>query len=372
MERGVAILPLHVGKVPRWLFARMVKLSESIVTLLVQECGTSELLSRLSDPFWFQAFGNVLGFDWHSSGLTTTVMGALKQALKHVDVGARVAGGKGLASRKTPEEIRQIGEEFGLSDARVEFVVKASKLSAKVDNAVLQDSYQLYQHALILTEKGEWVVVQQGMNLYASMARRYHWLGKKVESFVEEPHSGIIGEARHARVMDLTSKKSKETRQCSLDLLSEGPSKLSQQLRLLSTNYKRSLLRWLQPLQERERKIEEQILIMPKRINWQAIEQAMELKPANYEELLELKGIGPACIRALALVSHLIYGTKLSWRDPCKYSFAHGGKDGVPYPVRRDVYENTLQTLKDAINQAKLGRQAKLEALKRLHNFLKL
>jgi hypothetical protein len=369
---GVAVLPLHYGRVPRWLFGKMVRLSASIASLVVNEYGRKELLRRLADPFWFQALGNVLGFDWHSSGLTTTTMGALKQGLKQTELGIGVAGGKGLTSRKTPEDIKRIGEGFGFPSKKVEKLLLSSRLSAKVDNAVLQDSYQLYHHTFIISEEGDWVVVQQGMNPLSRTARRYHWISTELESFVDEPHAGIITDVKHKKVIDLTSSKSKETRRCSVDLAKEDPRKLFRQLNSLRVDYNNSLLRFLKGFRPPEREVQQKLLMMPKQINWKALERAMELKPRDYEELLGIRGLGPATLRALALVSHLVHGSELSWRDPCKYSFAHGGKDGIPHPIRPQIYSKTIEILEDAIKQASIGRDERLRALKRLRSFLKM
>jgi hypothetical protein len=369
---GVAILPLHYGKAPPWLFGRMVKLSKSIATIIVNEYGQRELLERLADPFWFQAFGNVLGYDWHSSGLTTVTMGALKQALKEVDLGIKVAGGKGLTSRKTPEEIKSIGNEFSFSGKKIEELIYASRISAKVDNAVLQDGYQLYHHTFIISERGDWTVIQQGMNEITNTARRYHWLSFGLKDFINEPHAGIITEIKHKKVIDLTSKESEETRKCSLDLVREGPKKLFNYIKSLQIDYRNSLLRFFKTLGSIEIKVEENILKMPKNINWDVLEKACEIKPKNYEELISIKGLGPGSIRALALVSHLIYGTKLSWKDPPKYSFAHGGKDGVPYPVKRSLYDKTIEILEAGIKNAEIGKREQLEAIRRLKDFLEI
>jgi hypothetical protein len=349
----------------------MVELSKSIARLIVEEYGHRELLRRLADPFWFQCWGNVLGFDWHSSGLTTTSMGALKLSLSQTDLGIYVAGGKGRASRRTPQEIVQLGERLAFSDRQINRLIRASRLAAKVDNAVLQDNYQLYHHTFIISERGDWTVVQQGLCPISKTARRYHWLSTNFKSFVEEPHTGIITDAKRRKVIDLTDLGSEETRRCSLDLAKEGPRKLVRQLNLLRVDYKNSLLRFLKGIRPPEKQVQEKILMMPRQVNWAALQQAVELKPANYEELIGIKGLGLASIRALALVSHLVYGTKLSWKDPPRYSFAHGGKDAVPYKLNKKLYDKTIEILEAGINEAKMGHKEKIEAIKRLKNFLK-
>ncbi|MCD6575546.1 MAG: DUF763 domain-containing protein [Nanoarchaeota archaeon] len=342
MHTGVANLPLHYGKAPRWLFDRMTKLSGEIAEIIVDEYGQDEFLRRLSDPFWFQAFGCVLGFDWHSSGLTTTVLGALKVSLNEKNLGIQVAGGKGATSRKTPNEIENT--QFNLSTKKIEKLVKASKLSAKVDNSLIQDGFQLYHHNFIFTEKGKWTVIQQGMN--NSWARRYHWLSEDVKTFVEEPHSAIISDMKKEKVLNLTAKESKETRQATLDLVNSKD--------ILTLPKRHEILK--KDLSPRAMKV---------------VNLIYEFQPKNYEELISIKGVGPKTIRALTLISDLIYGTKASWRDPVKYSFAHGGKDGIPYPVDRPIYDKNIQILKDAIENAKVGKKEKLLAFKRLSAFIR-
>ncbi|MBI5159323.1 DUF763 domain-containing protein [Candidatus Micrarchaeota archaeon] len=366
MRTGTADLPLHGGKAPPWLFKRMVKLSGAIVEALEFEYGVNEVLKRLSDPYWFQAFACAIGFDWHSSGTTTTACGALKLALngKEEEYGVSVGGGKGKASRKTPEEIRKVGGEvFGLSEASVEGLVKASVLSAKVDNSCVQDDYQLYHHCLFFTEKGEWCVVQQGMNEENRYARRYHWLGEKVESFVNEPHSAICCDERKKQALNMVARESSEARKASVDLVKDNPEHL-----------KKYFMKGQSCLNDFDS------LVMPahhpvlpcdlSEKDFAVLKSAYELQPENYEELFCLKGIGAKKIRALALLSDLLFGVKASWNDPVKYSFAHGGKDGYPYPVDRQAYDYSIETLKQAVENAKLGEKEKYEAVKRLKECL--
>lgn len=344
----------------------MVKLSKAIATIVVNEYGQDGFLERLSNPFWFQCLACYLGYDWHSSGTTTVTMGALKLALEELDIGVRIAGGKGLVSRKTPDEIVSIGKHFSLSDSKVEQLIYCSRIAAKVDNALLQDNYQLYHHTFVITEKGDWAVVQQGMDPDTKTARRYHWLSLKINNMIEEPHNAIITEVKQNVVIDLTSKESEETRKCSLDLVNDGFKRLVNDINSLK-NYNNSLLRFFN---HGDIKINEEILTMTERINWKALEKACEVKPTNYEELIAIKGLGKGSIRALALVSHLLYGTKLSWKDPARYSFAHGGKDGVPYPVNRKLYDKTIEILSDAIKSAEVGDRDKIEVIKRLKDNL--
>ena len=366
---GTVNLPLHGGKAPRWLFNRMVKLAGEISDIIIYEYGQDEFLRRISNPYWFQAFGCVLGFDWHSSGLSTTTCGALKMSLSPGEHGIVVAGGKGGTSRKAPEEIQESGDSFSLSSKRIEELVDASKLSAKVDNSCVQDSYQLYHHCFFLTEKGGWAVVQQGMN--DSYARRYHWLGESVgkgaDEFVNEPHAGICCDMREEEVLDLTASDSKETRKVSLDLVKDNPVHIEG---ILNSNNPQKILSEFN-----------QGFTMPAhhpvldidvgRQGMKVLRKAYEIQPESYEELISLRGMGPKRIRALALISDLLYGTEPSWKDPVKYSFTHGGKDGFPFPVQRKVYDDSVQSLKDAVEQAKLGRKEKLYAIKRLHEFIR-
>ena len=354
MRRGIANLPLHYGKAPPWLFRRMVELSRSILELIVIEHGRDTLLRRLSDPFWFQSLGCVLGFDWHSSGLTTTVCGALKEALKDVggDLGLFMAGGKGKVALRTPEELDLIGERFGLD---TEPLKEVSRLTAKVDNALLQDGYQLYHHAIIFTSEGKWTVVQQGMNAEERLARRYHWLGEGLKSFVEEPHSGISAQKVHERIiLDLTSRGSKETRKAIGELLKD----------------RETLLRELETIKRLD--LPKRHYITPEDLNLENLKKTVKKLESveGFEELLKTRGVGPKMLRALTLVSELIYGAKPSFEDPARYSFAHGGKDGHPYPVQRNVYDATVETLKKAIEKAKVGQREKIEAIKRLSKIL--
>jgi len=359
---GTADLPLHGGHVPPWLMERMKTMASAIVKVIVEDHGKRELLRRLGDPYWFQSLGCVLGFDWHSSGLTTVVTGALREALSLDSHGVMAIGGKGGLGRKIPEKI----SELDLSDSVVNELIRASRLTAKVDNAVLQDGYQIYHHIIIFTEDGEWTVIQQGMNPELRYARRYHWIGEDVESFVVEPHSGIAGSRSEKLVLNMVSRESEEARKTSVDLVSENPSKLIRLVNL-AINKQETLTAWI------EKNVEERISIpkhlnMPKRINWSAVRRAYDWRPRDYEELIEVKGLGPSTIRALALISALIYGARIDWRDPLKFSFAVGGKDGVPYPVSRRTYDRAIAFMRQILEAAEVEREEKKLALKRLLN----
>ncbi len=358
-KTGAVNLPLHGGKAPRWLFERMVKLSGAITEVILYEYGQEEFLKRISNPYWFQAFGCVLGFDWHSSGVTTTTCGALKMAVNPQEHGIFVAGGKGRTSRKTPEEIEKAVDLFSLSSKKIDELKYSSRMSAKVDNSCVQDNYQLYHHIFIFTEKSKWVVVQQGMN--DSHARRYHWMSDNVESFVEEPHSAICCD-RAENALDMTSKENKEARKISVDLVKDGPVHLE---KYLTKKPNKSLMEFSMPEHHWIKDID------VGKQGMKVLQRAYELQPDNYEELVSLKGMGPKRIRALALISDLVYGSGLSWKDPVKYSFAHGGKDGTPYPVNRQVYDSSIKMLKDSLENAKLNNKERLGAIRRLNTYIK-
>ncbi len=355
MRTGIANLPLHLGSAPLWLFERMKLLAREIVWALRCEFGPEEILQRFSDPFWFQSFGCVLGFDWHSSGLTTTVCGALKEGLRgqEYDLGLFIAGGKGKASRKTPNEIVEWADKFSFNDSVVKRLVYASKMSAKVDNTAVQDGYQLYHHSFIFTEDGKWSVIQQGMNEQNRMARRYHWLGENVNDFVDEPHSAVCCDKK-SKTLNLVAHESKDARKISAELVSNEYQTLMKDLKKIEK---------LEMPRHHEVK---EVDFSSKRLA-KILHTASERKPKNFEELLGIEGVGPKTVRALALVSELIYGAKPSFRDPARFSFAHGGKDGYPYPVDREQYDQSIEILSSAIQRAKIGKREKLEGLKRLY-----
>jgi uncharacterized protein len=350
---GSATLPLHGGKAPRWLFERMAQLAPEIAEAIIIEHGRSELLRRLSEPHWFQAFGCVLGFDWHSSGVTTTVCGALKEGLapRQRALGLFVAGGKGSASRRTPMELEAYASILGLDGARLAY---SSRMAAKVDSAAVQDGFGIYHHSFFLTADGEWAVVQQGLRENDRTARRYHWLGSQVQDFVNEPHAAIASDAQASDVLDLVAAQSAGARDASADFARAEPRRVGRELaRVIS-------------------------LALPTR-HWVDIEKDVnpghlqkillttyEANPRNFEELLSLPGVGPKAVRALALVADVVSASPASIRDPARFSFAHGGKDGHPYPVNRDVYDQSIEWLRVAVGKARIGRSDRLQALKRL------
>jgi len=354
-QTGTIHLPLHYGQAPAWLFNKMAKLAREISLILIDEYGTDEYLKRLSNPNWFQAFGCVLGFDWHSSGLTTTTCGALKEGLKPVekDLGLFICGGKGRTSRKTPQELEKTSQKYSFNSQPL---IYASRLTAKVDNNALQDGYQLYHHSFFFTKEGKWAVVQQGMNELTHWARRYHWLSQEVDDFVNEPHTGIATQKRGV-VLNLVHHQSRDNREISTKVSKEKPEKI---------------IKTIKQLQQSKLPKRHEILMAD--INPQRLEKIFlstyEKQPENFEKLLGMVGVGPKTIRALSLISELVYGAPASTQDPARYSFAHGGKDGIPYPVDRQTYNQSIEYLKEALNKAKLGYYEKLQAFRRLANLL--
>jgi hypothetical protein len=350
---GIANLPLHYGKVPPWLFERMTRLAREITIAIVADFGPEEMLRRLSHPYWFQAFGCILGYDWHSSGVTTTLCGALKEGIRGLekDLGLFVAGGKGRTSRRTPEELERWGEYLSLNPKPL---VYASRMSAKVDSAAVQDGYQLYHHSFLFTRKGSWAVIQQGMNETKRYARRYHWLGEQVANFVNEPHLAVLSEAR-GQALNLVAHESEPARTTIAEIITERPPyEIIRDLKRIKTLD-------LPPrhyLTTRD--------LHPESIS-RIILTSYERQPKDFEQLLGLEGVGPKTIRALSLISELVYGVAPSYRDPARYSFAHGGKDGIPYPVDRKTYDQSIELLRKAIGRAKLGIKEKSEAEGRLN-----
>ncbi|MBN1281169.1 MAG: DUF763 domain-containing protein [Candidatus Thermoplasmatota archaeon] len=365
---GVAHLPLHGGKAPRWLFTRMVKLSRAITDVIVYEYGTDEFLRRLSDPFWFQALSCVLGYDWHSSGTTTVTCGALKEALKTLECGITVFGGKGNASRHTLVEIEKCADQYNLSSSVVDRFQYCSRMAAKVDNTAIQDGHTLYHHVFIVSENKKWAVIQQGMNHETSYARRYHWLSEDVDGFVCEPHNAIVGDDHLDRVLDMTAKHSRMTQKVSVDLVNDHPSHVQHDwANLTRSAHQQTLDSWVHPSHTKQQLSS---LDMPRHINWQRMKEMYDVHPTNYEELLSLRGVGPSTIRALALISELLYGTAPSWKDPVRFSFTVGGKDGVPYAVDRRAMDESTQMIQHSLRQAKIGEKERLQVLRRLKDFL--
>jgi hypothetical protein len=348
MNRSYADMPLHYGKVPPWLYQRMSKLGVAIVEAIATEYGRGAVLQRLSDPFWFQALGCVLGMDWHSSGITTSVMGALKRSVneRSASLGIYICGGKGKYSKETPTELLQIANKTGLDG---NLLVRSSKLSAKVDNTAIQDGFQIYLHSFIVSSDGDWAVVQQGMNDSSGMARRYHWHSPSLKSFVETPHTFIYG-ANQGQILNITDKDAATTRNGILQVAKEKASVLLPKIRRLYMPGHHDV---------RAENID------LKRLG-SILAVAYEKENLDMESLLLLEGLGPRTLQSLTLVSEMIHGTPSRFEDPARFSFAHGGKDGHPFPVPTKTYDETIKTLEVAINLAKMGNTDKNEAIKNL------
>jgi hypothetical protein len=366
---GSADLPLHGGRVPQWLADRMTRLGAVISQAIVHHYGRDELLRRLAHPFWFQSFGAVMGMDWHSSGITTSVIGALKRGLAPLggELGLHVCGGRGRHSRQTPQELVAIGDRVGFDGAAL---AQASRLVAKVDSAAVQDGFDLYLHGFIVSDDGRWVVVQQGMNGDSRQARRYHWLSEGLTSFLDAPHAAIEG-PRQGEIVNLADRRADASRRSQLDLLgSVGPDGIARELSALQA-------------QEEKRPPPAQLqldlphLVMPahhdvrpadvslRRLHGN-LAAAAERGPADFSELLLVPGVGARTVRALAMVAEVVHGAPYRFADPARFSLAHGGKDRHPFPVPLRVYDETIRVLKSAVQGARLGRDEELGALRRL------
>jgi len=417
---GHADLPLHTGTVPKWLADRMMVMGSLIVESLVQNYGPDEVLVRLSDPLWFQSFGAVMGMDWHSSGITTSVMYALKRGLnpRAKDLGIYVCGGRGKYSRMTPDELTQIAMQTGLNGDEL---VRNSKLVAKVDNNAVQDGFQLYQHNFILTKTGNWAVVQQGMNTGEKKARRYHWCSSDLRSFIENPHTGVVG-VNQGKIINLTDTEARGARDNILGMSLETPDRILKEITQIGKPESQMILMQggesaplkggiNKPFQGElfpelvEREINEQrgqtsienhrglsprspntfqmdvggrSIIMPshhevlaedvdlKRLGG-VLATAYENQPKDFESLLLTPGLGPRTLQSLTLVSEVIYGTPSRFNDPARFSFAHGGKDGHPFPVPLKIYDESIRILRDSIEKSRLGNTDKAECIQRLH-----
>lgn len=392
---GHADLPLHTGTVPKWLADRMMVMGTLIVESLVQNYGVDEVLVRLSDPLWFQSFGAVMGMDWHSSGITTSVLYALKRGLnpRAKELGLYVCGGRGRYSRQTPDELLQISDREGLDG---DALVRNSKLVAKVDNNALQDGFQLYQHNFIVSKSGNWTVVQQGMNGDTKTARRYHWCSSDLRSFVENPHTGVVGENR-GQILNLTDSAAQTTRSSITELSRENPERIikeieqvgkpaSEMLYLGDFNTKTPVQPELftdlpaptpQPAIVSAPTASRHIILPAhhevtaadvdlKRLG-AVLATAYENQPQDFESLLLTKGLGPRTLQSLTLVSEVIYGTPSRFTDPARFSFAHGGKDGHPFPVPLKIYDESIRILRDSIEKSKLGYKEKSDCIRRLH-----
>ena len=345
---GTADLPLHHGHVPKWLSERMSRLGLAITEAIITEYGTAEVLKRLSDPFWFQSLGAVMGMDWHSSGITTSVMGALKSSINPLskELGLYICGGKGKLSRQTPQELLYYSDRNGLNGAEL---VRCSKLSAKVDNTALQDGFQLYMHSFIVNTDGLWSVVQQGMQDGSGTARRYHWHSSSMQSFVDDPHTAICGQ-NQGRILNMVAKEALPARDAMLAMTTENPARILAEVQhLVLPNH-------------HEVKAKDVDLKRLGAMLW----LTQENQPADFEELLLLQGMGPRTLQSMALVSEVIYGAPSRFSDPARFSFAHGGKDGHPFPVPVKVYDETISVLSKAVQLAKIGQADKMQAIQKL------
>lgn len=404
---GHADLPLHYGTVPRWLADRMMVLGTLIVESLIQNYGKKEVLRRLSDPLWFQSLGSVMGMDWHSSGITTSVMYALKRGInpRAKEFGLYICGGRGKYSRRTPEELIALANSSGLDG---DDLVRSSRLCAKVDNTAVQDGFQLYQHNFILSSEGDWAVVQQGMNENSKTARRYHWCSANIKSFVEEPHTAVTGE-NQGEILNLAAKEASGTRGAIMDFTKETPDRVIHEIKkiaepdssfsvgyggssksvakktdssqgLLFPEFADSSLPEKIKIEINENEIihSERNIILPqhhevrqedvdlKRLG-AVLATAYESQPQDFESLLLTPGLGPRTLQSLTLVSEVIHGTPSRFSDPARFSFAHGGKDGHPFPVPLKVYDESIRVLRDSIEKSRLGYNDKSECLRRLH-----
>lgn len=349
----------------------MKKLASSISKILIEDKGTCEFLKRLADPLWFQSFGCVLGFDWHSSGLTTVVTGVLQRSVNLENHGIMIAGGKGKKSISTRSQIPNLATIANMTGKKISDLVYADKMTVKVDNSAVQDGYNLYHHAVFFDDKGDWTIIQQGMNSGIKMARRYHWISDRIySSYLSEPHSGIICDKIHRDVLDMTAHDSIETQKASVDLINGNPNNLITSIKKLQNARFKTMDDWI--FDHNSKGNTEVSYEMPRYLNWKTVKKIYDIQPRNYEEFVTIDGVGPSLIRALALISQLIYGSKTSWQDPVQFSFAHGGKDGVPFPINRNTFDKSIKFLKEAIEAGEISGEEKRTALKRLSSNLRI
>ena len=360
-----AYLPIHVGTFPNLLADIMMQMGTLIVESIIENFGKKEVLVRLSDPLWFQSLGAVMGMDWHSSGITTSVMYALKRGInsRAREFGLCICGGRGKYSRKTPDELQFLADATGLDGTKL---INSSKLVAKVDSTAVQDGFQLYMHNFILSSEGDWTVVQQGMNVNTKTARRYHWSSENLRSFIEEPHSGITGE-NEGLILNLTDRNAKSTRERILSFTKENPDRMISEIKNIMKHensiYEINRQRTITMSAHHDVKAEDVNL---KRLG-AVLATAYEAEPKDFESLLLTQGLGPRTIQSLTLVSEIINGTPSRFEDPARFSFAHGGKDGHPFPVPLKVYDESIRVLHESIARSKLGYKDKSECIKRLH-----
>jgi len=397
MQRGIATFTLDYGRCPRWLFERMVKLGREMTQVLVSEYGADEFVRRIADPVWFQSLGTVLAFDWNASGLTTILTAALKEAIRgqEKDLGIFICGGKGKTSRKTPDEILGWGENLSLQQADVKSLVYNSKMAAKVDSSLVQDGFQIYHHSFFFSVKrspsgisgpSAWTVVQQGMNTVSQTARRYHWFSDTITDLVCEPHSGIASQIKQRSVLNLTAKESQKNQKISRQLATLGYGRFAKDIEIIrkhSSELSRMIALRLRSGRALRRQGESLTLLeladtefsshsvmaedfAKSRYLEKILNRLSDSQPKTYEALLATAGVGPKTIRALSLVSEVIYGAKPSYEDPARYSFAHGGKDATPYPVDRPTYDQTIRILSDVVRKSRINVVEKDKILRRI------
>lgn len=382
MHRGIATFTLDNGKCPPWLFERMVTMGREIMQVLIAEFGPDEFIKRIGDPVWFQSLGTVLAFDWNASGLTTILTAALKESIRgwEKDLGIFICGGKGKTSLKTPEQIINWSNRLSFSDRKGKNLVYNSKMSAKVDSSLIQDGFELYHHAFFFSKNGAWSVVQQGMNRKKQTARRYHWFSEQAKDLIDEPHSGIASQQKISRVLNMTSKDSAKNRGISMEMLNTNYATVMKDIQLLrrhssslssmvsvhdKTNGNQLTLLELADTEFHHHPVEMENFSQSKyleKILWKVCDQ----KPESYEKFLATEGVGPKTIRALALVSEVIYGAEASYTDPARYSFAHGGKDATPYPVDRPTYDQNIAILKKVVMKTHISPLEKQKIFRRI------
>ncbi len=351
MKTGSVDLPLHSGSAPRWLFERMRHLAREICIAIVINYGKEELLMRLSDPIWFQSLGCILGFDWHSSGLTTTTTAAIKEGLKDEERAFKLfaAGGKGARGIRTPSDIQDVAEKGLMSEDIAHELIKSSRLAAKVDSQAVQDGYQIYHHFMLFDSNGNWIVIQQAMNPQSKYARRYHWASFELKSFVRDPHKGVISQ-RFEKPLNLVDSEIEETRKKMVSIAGEDTGAVIKEFKSI--------------------KLPEHHPLYPADFSFEHLSKTLkkirEVNPEDFENLLLVGGVGEKTLRALALLSNLIFGSPLSFKDPAIFSFAHGGKDGYPFPVDKETYDRSIEVLREAIRMARIGEPEKFRLLKKV------
>lgn len=385
MKRGIATFTLDSGKCPKWLFQRMVKLGREMSRVLIEEFGPDEFVRRIGDPVWFQSLGTVLAFDWNASGLTTILTAALKEAIRQREreFGVFICGGKGKTSLKTPDEIENWGQRLQLPEDHTTNLAYNSKMSAKVDSSLVQDGFQLYHHAFFFSKNGAWTVVQQGMNQKKRTARRYHWHSENVKDLIVEPHSGIASQSFNNQTLNMTSKDGQKNRDIAVELMNSNSITVQKDIQILRKHSSKLSQMVSFSIEGGQADGDQMTLLNLENTEFhthpvvaedffeskyleQMLLKVVSDKPKSYESLLATKGVGPKTIRALSLVSEVIYGAPASYMDPARYSFAHGGKDATPYPVDRPTYDQTIEILSNAVRKTSLNPTDKDKALRRL------